>query len=224
MNVSTVSNYQAMASLASRPPTNITGSQPIANQYSSSSQADSISISTQGQVLSQTSHHLKTDPIEVFLDWKNNGGESVTLGQVEKPLNQLLPENQQLIDQLRSQQVDMDLNDKKLMDARISVIQQFGDEEMFTSAIDADKRLEAESKAATLQIEYLTQKNGKSPINMSNSLENIHEHRAFNQNTSKENESDIPSLTKRYSPENLTSFNNTQYLESLLQLHNKGDD
>ena len=164
MDVSMVNNYQGVAAIASTSTNNTTVSQQNTALPSSTVQTDTVTISSQGQALSQPDHKLRTDPIELFMEWKSRGGTGAEIGRVQKPINQLLPENQKLIAQLREQEKTMSPEERKLTEySRISVIRQYGDQEIFTSAADADKRLKAQSQACSLEMAYLT-KTGHAPI------------------------------------------------------------
>lgn len=121
----------------------------------------------------------------------------------------------------------MSPEERKLTEySRISVIKQYGDKEIFTSAEDADKRLTAVSKAATLEIKYLTLKDGKSPINMSTTLQNINLHQlqpVINPTKESDATTNTQPVTELYSQQ-LSAFDDKQFLENIIQRLNKTNE
>lgn len=157
MNISAATPYQAVSSVS-----NYSASTQAAPSTNSTS--DTVSISAQGKSLSQQDHHLKTDPVEIFMEWKEKGGAGAEIGFKEKPVDKLLPQNQTLIAQLKEQEKTASPEEIKLIKSSISTIRQYGDQEIFTSAADADKRLNAQSQACSLELAYSAKKYGASSI------------------------------------------------------------
>lgn len=173
MSMSVVNNYQAVAGIKPPSTASVATSQQNPNQTAVTNQKDTATISTEGQSLLKSDHKLKTDPIEVFMEWKNKGGTGAEIAFAEKPIEKLLPENQKLIAHLRAQEKNMSSDERLLTEkSRIPTIRQYGDQEIFTSAADADKRGKVQSQACSLEMAYL-KKTGQLQ-DLSNTMIDIH--------------------------------------------------
>ena len=128
-------------------------------------QSDSVSLSADALKQSrQEQYPLKDDSISLFQDWKSEGTDRIILAKVGKPIDELLPENQQLIDHLREKQKTLSsVEDRMLIEAKISTVTQYGDKETFNNESDIDRKDLAVSDSAKLQVNYLLNKHGTLP-------------------------------------------------------------
>lgn len=218
MNMSVVNNYQAIAGIKPPATASVATSQQNPNQTAVTNQKDTATISTQGQALSEDSYYQQL-AIQDFLNWKNADNKAAT-GHAIKPIEQLLPENQKLITQLRTQEKSMSSDEKKLTEySRIPTIQTYGDKEIFTSARDADKRAGAQSQTMSLQLAYL-KKTGRLQ-DLSDTMTDIHGNGIKPLNTGDTNNTvpeRVQDLSNLVANTSVSKFDDPNFLSDYLKL------
>jgi len=179
-----------------------------------SRQAEKITLSQESQKLSrQEQYSLKTDPVEMFLEWKNSGVKGPVLGLSLKPEEDLLPENQELINDLRKRITNSRNNDEKLLLlGNIETVRAYGDKEIFTNESDITKKDYAIADSATLQLNYLANKNGHIPKADEVLGKNYKPLELFNTGYYHEDNFD----QKKASPEYMAHFDDQAFLNKLL--------
>jgi hypothetical protein len=180
-------------------------------------QADSVSLSPDALKQSRLEQYpLKADPISQFQEWKNEGTDKIVLAKVGKPINELLPENQELIILLREKQNTLNsVEDRMLIAAKVSTVTQYGDKEIFNNESDIDLKDQAVSDTAKLQVSYLLNKNGELPKAEDVLGESLYKSglmvlmdTGYRQTQS--------STQPKASPEYMKNFDNQDFLENLL--------
>jgi len=145
------------------------------------------------------------------------------LTKVPKDMSEILPENVELISQLRDERKGMSSQEGRTMiDANIAAITSYGDNEIFTNVSDIKSRLQADAKSARLQANYLLEKNGelsfglnkmKTSIPSLSEITKIHDTQVFKKEVASE--------------EYLSKFDDKEFLGDLLTQiysHTKTDE
>ncbi|NCN44233.1 MAG: hypothetical protein CO158_04780 [Piscirickettsiaceae bacterium CG_4_9_14_3_um_filter_43_564] len=130
-----------------------------------STQADSVNLSTEALKQSRLEQYpLKTDPAKIFYEWKQNDGIYANLGPATKSYEELLPENQELITQLKAQMKSQTIEERRQTEADIATVSMFGDNEIFSNRQEISQRLETESIASRLKYAFVEKKYGEIPL------------------------------------------------------------
>ena len=176
-------------------------------------QADSVNLSPEAIASQrQEKYQLKNNPIDLFLEWKEKDIDTINLGSSLKGNGELLAENVEFIAQLEDAKKSAStLEEKMSLEANIATVKRYGYEEIFTSISDIHSRLQAEAESASLQANYLLEKNGKLSFDLTemkintpslSEITGIHDTPVF--------EKDIAS------EEYLANFDNSAFLTELL--------
>ena len=193
-------------------------------QAKSTRPGDTVSISQEASQKARLEEYpLQSDPVEIFNKWKSEGRSYPTIGYESKPFDDLLPENQELISNLRDQAKNTsNEEERRLIEADISIISSYGDKEIFSSREDANKRLMTESQAATLEMRYLIEKNGGESIFESNQGYQIptstEESIQRSQPSGFNEESLVNNQQPSFQVSSLEQFNDKEFLKGVINL------
>ena len=184
-----------------------------------STQVDSVSLSPEALQQSRIEQYpLKDDPITLFQEWKEKEKDVISIAGTPKAIDELLPENIEFISQLRNEQKNVSsYEDKMMIEAHISTITRHGDNEIFTSKSDIQSRVQAEAESASLQANYLLEKNGELPFQldkMKTVIPSLSDITGLN---------DTPVFKKEVaSSKYLDKFDDVEFLDQLLKQIHKG--
>ena len=126
---------------------------------------DTVSISQEASQKARLEEYpLQSDPVELFNEWKLNDGIYANLGPGPKSYKDLLPENQELTQQLKREMERASEEERRLLQADIDTLSRFGDKEIFSNRQDISKRLNVENIASSLKYAYAEKEYGKVPL------------------------------------------------------------
>lgn len=220
MSISSVNPYMSMlAAYKAATADNKQSNMPLDTVESTQAKAttrpgsDTVSISQEAAQKSRAEQYaLKDDPIGLFLEWKEKGVDTINLGETPIDKSELLPENVEFITQLKEEYKSASsLEERRSINADISTVTRYGSDEIFTSRSDIQSRLQAEAKSASLQANYLLEKNGELPFKldkMETAIPSLSEITGIN---------DTPVFRKEVaSREYLAKFDDIEFLDRLL--------
>jgi len=126
-------------------------------------QADSVSLSSEAIQQSRAEQYKAKDSVDLFNDWLDSGLQySVLILYRENGTeDELLPENKPLLDELKTKVSDTNNSEQRMiLSNKIDSLLGWGNEEIFNSEADLDKRFDATIESNYLQQAYLKVKYG----------------------------------------------------------------
>lgn len=129
----------------------------------------SVVISDEAQQLDRHEQYKMKNAVDLFNDWLDSGREyaGLVLYRENGTEDELLPENQPLFDELSTKVGNAhDPQQRTILKNKIDSLLGWGNQEIFNSESDLDKRFRAAIDSYYLQQSYLTEKNGNSSENL----------------------------------------------------------
>ncbi|KUJ74500.1 hypothetical protein AVO42_03625 [Thiomicrospira sp. XS5] len=193
---------------------------------------DSVVISNKAQQLDRQEQYKMKDAVDLFNDWLDSGREyaGLVFYREDGTEDELLPENKALFDELSTKVGNThDPEQRTILKNKVDSLLGWGNQEIFNSESDLDKRFGAVNDSYRLQQAYFTEKygepHGKLPSEFLATVEWLRENKAVLGSLPRLSSMDgyvapdvTQSLETQFRPQGtpLSHFENRDFLEKLL--------